>query len=74
MPEGVDIPIEEVMMPWLAKVHVNDEVYAKWRSAIKGHVDAVVAPLTFVERGHLCQRVVDEVFGFGPLGSLLRPL
>jgi pilus assembly protein CpaF len=55
-----------------AKTEVTEERMTKWRSLIRERVDADAAPLTTAEKGELLQAVLDEVFGFGPLGPLLR--
>jgi pilus assembly protein CpaF len=42
------------------------------RAQIREIVDKDPSPLTSTDRGILFQNVLDEVFGFGPLGQLLR--
>lgn len=42
------------------------------RRMIRELVSADGTPLTMMERGFLLQKILDEVFGFGPLGPLLR--
>jgi Flp pilus assembly CpaF family ATPase len=42
------------------------------RKYIRELVNSDSSPLTMMERGLLLQRVLDEIFGFGPLGPLLR--
>lgn len=42
------------------------------RTHIRELVNTDPAPLTVMEKGILLQKVLDEIFGFGPLGPLLR--
>lgn len=42
------------------------------RTRIRELVNADPAPLTYMEKGILLQKILDELFGFGPLGPLLR--
>ncbi len=59
----------------LAKIrqsdHLNlDEI--ETRQFIREIVNNDDSPLTMMERGFLLQKILDEIFGFGPLGPLLR--
>ncbi len=55
---------------------LNDDLAAdiqgKIRDRLRELVNEEMEPLTRMERGIVLQDVLDEVFGFGPLGPLLR--
>ena len=51
---------------------VDDETQEQIRALIRKKVTEDIAPLTMMEKGILLQNVLDEIFGFGPLGPLLR--
>ena len=51
---------------------VGEDVQPALRQRIREIVNDDPAPLTMMEKGLLLQRLLDEVFGFGPLGPLLR--
>ncbi len=53
-------------------MQVSEENQIHLRTAIRDRVNKDETPLTMMERGILLQNVLDEVFGFGPLGPLLR--
>jgi len=42
------------------------------RTRIREMVNADPSPLTMMEKGILLQNILDELFGFGPLGPILR--
>jgi pilus assembly protein CpaF len=52
--------------------NISDDTQAQVRARIREIVNSDPAPLTMMEKGILLQNVLDEVFGFGPLGPLLR--
>lgn len=51
---------------------ISEDTQAQVRNRIREMVNSDPAPLTMLEKGILLQNVLDEVFGFGPLGPLLR--
>lgn len=51
---------------------ISEDTQAQVRARIREMVNSDPAPLTMMEKGILLQNVLDEVFGFGPLGPLLR--
>ncbi|MBX9771854.1 MAG: CpaF family protein, partial [Candidatus Obscuribacterales bacterium] len=51
---------------------ISEDTQAQVRNRIREMVNSDPAPLTMMEKGNLLQNVLDEVFGFGPLGPLLR--
>src|SRR5262249_16443842 len=51
---------------------ISEDTQAQVRARIREIVNSDPAPLTMMEKGILLQNVLDEVFGFGPLGPLLR--
>lgn len=51
---------------------IDESTQAQIRSRIRELVNQDPAPLTMMERGILLQTVLDEIFGFGPLGPVLR--
>ena len=51
---------------------ISGETAVLMRQHIRDLVDKDEAPLSSAEKGMLLQEVFDEVFGFGPLGPLLR--
>jgi pilus assembly protein CpaF len=52
--------------------NISEDTQAQVRARIREIVNSDPAPLTMMEKGILLQNVLDEVFGFGPLGPLLR--
>jgi pilus assembly protein CpaF len=50
----------------------TEEMQQQLRGQIRELVNSDRAPLTMIEKGILLQNVLDEVFGYGPLGPLLR--
>ncbi len=52
--------------------HISEDTQAQVRARIREMVNLDQAPLSSAEKGILLQNVLDEVFGFGPLGPLLR--
>lgn len=52
--------------------NLNADAQSQFRARIREIVNSDPAPLTMMEKGILLQNVLDEVFGFGPLGPLLR--
>ncbi len=68
---------EKVILALLQKNFANieeitEELQNKVRAEIRELVNKDEAPLTMMEKGVLLQNILDEVFGFGPLGPLLR--
>lgn len=51
---------------------ISEDTQSQVRNRIREMVNSDPAPLTMLEKGILLQNVLDEVFGFGPLGPLLR--
>ncbi|HEY9792411.1 MAG TPA: CpaF family protein, partial [Candidatus Obscuribacterales bacterium] len=51
---------------------ISEDTQAQVRARIREIVNSDPAPLTMMEKGILLQNVLDEIFGFGPLGPLLR--
>jgi len=51
---------------------ITEDTQYQIRSQIREMVNQDQAPLSNAERGILLQCVLDEIFGFGPLGPLLR--
>jgi pilus assembly protein CpaF len=51
---------------------ISEDTQAQIRSRIRDLVNSDPSPLTMMERSILLQSVLDEIFGFGPLGPLLR--
>src|SRR5215813_4471343 len=51
---------------------ISEDTQAQVRARIREIVNSDPAPLTMMEKGILLQNILDEVFGFGPLGPLLR--
>ncbi len=51
---------------------ISEDTQAQVRARIREMVNSDPAPLTMMEKGILLQNVLDEIFGFGPLGPLLR--
>lgn len=51
---------------------ISEDTQSQVRARIREMVNADPAPLTMMEKGILLQNVLDEVFGFGPIGPLLR--
>jgi pilus assembly protein CpaF len=51
---------------------ISEETQIQIRSRIRDMVNSDPSPLTMMERSILLQNVLDEIFGFGPLGPLLR--
>jgi pilus assembly protein CpaF len=51
---------------------VSEETQSQVRTKIREMVNSDPAPLTMMEKSVLLQNVLDEVFGYGPLGPLLR--
>jgi pilus assembly protein CpaF len=51
---------------------ITEDTQAQVRARIRECVNEDDAPLTSAEKGILLQNVLDEIFGFGPLGPLLR--
>ncbi len=51
--------------------NISEDTQAQVRARIREIVNSDPAPLTMMEKGILLQNVLDEVFGFGPLGPLL---
>jgi pilus assembly protein CpaF len=54
------------------EAELNEETQTAVRAEIRELVNKDDAPLTIMEKGILLQNVLDEVFGFGPLGPILR--
>jgi pilus assembly protein CpaF len=52
--------------------NISEDTQAQVRARIREIVNSDPAPLTMMEKGILLQNILDEVFGFGPLGPLLR--
>ncbi len=52
--------------------NISEDTQQQVRQRIREIVNSDPAPLTMMEKGILLQNVLDEVFGFGPLGPLLR--
>jgi pilus assembly protein CpaF len=52
--------------------NLTEETQYQIRSQIREMVNQDQAPLSIVEKSILLQSVLDEIFGFGPLGPLLR--
>lgn len=52
--------------------NLNADTQGKIRNRIRELVNEEIEPLTMMERGIVLQDVLDEIFGFGPLGPLLR--
>jgi hypothetical protein len=52
--------------------NVPEHTQAQVRARIREIINRDPAPLTMIEKGILLQNILDEVFGFGPLGPLLR--
>lgn len=65
-----------VILAELAKEYksglVDEQQRSEIISLIKRKVNEDNAPLTMMEKGILLQDVLDEVFGFGPLGPIMR--
>ncbi|MBX9569032.1 MAG: Flp pilus assembly complex ATPase component TadA [Candidatus Obscuribacterales bacterium] len=58
---------------WMnAKGSLDEQSRTEVRQLIRTLVDEDEAPLSEMEKGILLQSVLDEVFGFGPLGPVLR--
>lgn len=55
-----------------SKIFENEAAEAKARHLIWAACQQDPSPLTLWERGILLEDVLDEIFGFGPLGPLLR--
>ena len=71
--EHIRAIVEELQLDWLATPEkFTEEIDKKWRSLINDRVQAQAAELTTRENELLQQGVVDEILGFGPLGSLFR--
>lgn len=51
---------------------LSDEAKTDVRARLRQKVNSDPAPLTMMEKGVLLQHLLDELFGFGPLGPLLR--
>ncbi len=51
---------------------ISDDTHTQVRARIREIVNSDPTPLTMMEKGILLQNVLDEIFGFGPLGPLLR--
>jgi hypothetical protein len=50
----------------------NEDAQHQARMRIRELVNSDPAPLTMMEKGMLLQSILDELFGFGPLGPILR--
>lgn len=63
----------EYVCALLHKEHkINADDHEKVRMRARELVDADPVPLTMMEKGILLQKILDELLGFGPLGTLLR--
>ncbi len=54
------------------KDNLTGDVQGKIRERIRELVNHELTPLTMMEKGMVLQGVLDEIFGFGPIGPLLR--
>lgn len=61
-----------VAMPGADAEPMSDEVAAQVRKMALENVYSDPAPLTKFEQGLMLEQVLDEIFGFGPLGPFLR--
>lgn len=52
--------------------NMTADIQGKIRARLRELVNNNMEPLTMMERGIVLQDVLDEIFGFGPLGPLLR--
>ena len=50
----------------------GDRVRAQIRASVAQLVEAEKTPLSLVEKDHIIEEVLDEVFGLGPLEPLLQ--
>lgn len=61
-----------VAMPGADAEPMSEEVAAQVRKMALENVYSDPAPLTKFEQGLMLEQVLDEIFGFGPLGPFLR--